>query len=145
VIASPLLVSRVGLANKSMRGALSKIGAMTQIVSIYDLHLFEYQDPLIIILTEKAYCVYIMTNSRKNVLYTGYTSDIGRRVQEHKDGVVGGFTQKYKCHILVYYEVTDDANAAREREKQIKGGSRSRKIELVDNINSEWRDLSGDF
>jgi putative endonuclease len=94
---------------------------------------------------ETAYCVYIMTNSRRNVLYTGYTSDLARRVQEHKDGVVKGFTQKYKCHILVYYEVTDDANAAMEREKQIKGGSRSKKIELIESIDPEWRDLSHDL
>jgi putative endonuclease len=94
---------------------------------------------------EKAYCVYIMTNSRKNVLYTGYTSDLARRVQEHKDGVVKGFTQKYKCHILVYYEVTDDIKAAMEREKQIKGGSRVKKIELIESINPEWRDLSHDL
>jgi putative endonuclease len=94
---------------------------------------------------EKTYCVYIMTNSRKNVLYTGYTSDLARRVQEHKDGVVNGFTRKYKCHILVYYEVTDDANAAMTREKQIKAGSRLKKIELIEGINPEWRDLSDEL
>jgi putative endonuclease len=94
---------------------------------------------------EKTYCVYIMTNSRKNVLYTGYTSDLARRVQEHKDGVLKGFTQKYKCHILVYFEVTDDANAALEREKQIKGGSRLKKIELIESINPEWCDLSDEL
>jgi putative endonuclease len=94
---------------------------------------------------ENSYCVYIMTNSRKNVLYTGYTSDLARRVQEHKDGVVKGFTQKYKCHMLVYYEVTEDAEAAREREKQIKGGSRSKKINLIEGINPAWRDLSQDL
>lgn len=79
------------------------------------------------------------------MLYTGYTSDLARRVQEHKDGVVKGFTQKYKCHILVYYEVTDDIKAAMEREKQIKGGSRVKKIELIESINPEWRDLSHDL
>jgi putative endonuclease len=94
---------------------------------------------------ETAYCVYIMTNSRKNVLYTGYTSDLARRVQEHKDSVVKGFTQKYKCYILVYYEVTDDIKVAMEREKQIKGGSRSKKIELIESINPEWRDLAHDL
>ena len=94
---------------------------------------------------ENTYCVYIMTNSRKNMVYTGYTSDLARRVQEHKDGVLEGFTQKYKCYILVYYEVTDDCNAAMEREKQIKGGSRSKKIELIESINPELRDLSHDL
>jgi putative endonuclease len=86
-----------------------------------------------------------MTNSRKNALYTGYTSDLARRVQEHKDGVVKGFTQKYKCHILVYFEITDDANAAMQREQQIKGGSRSKKIQLIESINSNWRDLSDEI
>jgi putative endonuclease len=94
---------------------------------------------------EKSYCVYILTNHHKTVLYTGVTNDLARRVQEHKDGVVKGFTQKYKCHILVYYEVTDDINAAIEREKQIKGGSRSAKEKLIESINPDWRDLSEDL
>jgi putative endonuclease len=94
---------------------------------------------------ETAYCVYIMTNSRRNVLYTGYTSDLAWRVQEHKDGVVKGFTQKYKCHILVYFEITDDANAAMQREQQIKGGSRSKKIQLIESINPNWCDLSDEI
>ncbi len=97
------------------------VGAQTQTVSMDDFHLLEYQYPLTIILMEKAYCVYIMTNSRKNVLYTGYTSDLARRVQEHKDGVVKGFTQKYKCRILVNYEATDDANAAMIAKNRSKG------------------------
>lgn len=94
---------------------------------------------------EKSYCVYILTNYHNTVLYTGVTNDIARRVQEHKDGVVKGFTQKYKCHILVYYEVTDDINAAIEREKQIKGGSRSAKEKLINSINPDWNDLSKDI
>lgn len=94
---------------------------------------------------EKSYCVYILTNYHNTVLYTGVTNDIARRVQEHKDGVVKGFTQKYKCHILVYYEVTDDINAAIEREKQIKGGSRSAKEKLIESVNIDWRDLSDDL
>jgi len=94
---------------------------------------------------EKSYCVYILTNIHKTVLYTGVTNDLARRIQEHKDGVVKGFTQKYKCHILVYYEVTDDIIAAIEREKQIKGGSRSAKEKLIESANPDWRDLSEDL
>ena len=94
---------------------------------------------------EKSYCVYILTNIHKTVLYTGVTNDLARRIQEHKDGVVKGFTQKYKCNILVYYEVTDDIIAAIEREKQIKGGSRSAKEKLIESANPDWWDLSEDL
>ena len=92
---------------------------------------------------EKSYCVYILTNIHKTVLYTGVTNDLARRIQEHKDGVVKGFTQKYNCHILVYYEETDDINAAIGREKQIKGGSRSTKEKLIYSINPDWNDCQG--
>jgi putative endonuclease len=86
-----------------------------------------------------------MTNSRKSVLYTGVTNDLIRRVQEHKDGIIKGFAQKYKCHRLVFFESTDNINAAIEREKQIKAGSRSKKIELIESINPNWRDLSDEI
>ena len=70
------------------------------------------------------YCVYIMTNKRNNVLYTGVTSDLKRRVYEHKEKLVDGFTKKYNVTKLVYYEVYDDIENAILREKQIKAGSR---------------------
>jgi len=91
---------------------------------------------------DKLYAVYIMTNKWKKVLYTGVTNDLIRRVIEHKDGVVESFTSRYKVNKLVYYEVTDSIESAILREKQIKGGSRNDKIELVNSMNSEWNDLS---
>ena len=75
-------------------------------------------------------------------MYTGVTNDLIRRVIEHKDGVVESFTSRYKVNKLVYYEVTDSIESAILREKQIKGGSRNDKIELVNSMNSEWNDLS---
>lgn len=94
---------------------------------------------------EKSYCVYILANIHKTVLYTGVTNDLARRVQEHKDGVAKGFTQKYKCHLLVYFETADNINAAIEREKQIKGGSRTAKVKLIESVNPDWKDLSEDL
>ena len=89
----------------------------------------------------KQYYVYITTNKYNNVLYTGVTSDLRRRVFEHREGLGGGFTSKYKVRKLVYYEVTPSVQAAIAREKQIKGGSRRKKIDLVNSMNPEWRDL----
>lgn len=87
------------------------------------------------------YFVYIMTNTHNTVLYTGVTNDLRRRVYEHKEGLGGWFTSKYRVRKLVYYESTGDAYAAIAREKQIKGGSRRRKIDLVEATNPEWKDL----
>jgi len=89
--------------------------------------------------------VYIMTNRYNSVLYTGVTNDLYRRVYEHKQHQVEGFTSKYRVEKLVYFEVTCNVNAAIEREKQIKGGSRRKKIDLIDSINPEWRDLTEDL
>ena len=96
-------------------------------------------------MTPKEYCVYIMTNQNNTTLYTGVTNDLKRRVDEHKRNAVAGFTSKYRLHKLVYFEVTNDVNAARFRESQIKGGSREKKLDLINAINPEWRDLSEDF
>ena len=90
---------------------------------------------------ERQYYVYIMTNKRNTVLYTGITNDLKRRVYEHKEKLVEGFTKRYKIGKLVYYEVFQDPENAISREKQIKGGSRAKKIGLVNNINPEWKDL----
>jgi len=92
-------------------------------------------------LKEKQYFVYIMSNQDHTVLYTGVTNDIQRRVIEHKTGKGGVFTSKYKIYALVYYEVGNDITMAITREKQIKGGSRQKKIELINSINPEWEDL----
>ncbi len=76
---------------------------------------------------ERQYYVYILTNSRNSVLYTGATSDLKRRVWQHREKLVPGFTQRYNVFKLVFYEVTDDVNAAIAREKQIKAGTRQKK------------------
>jgi putative endonuclease len=89
----------------------------------------------------KQYYLYIMTNKYNTVLYTGVTNDLQRRVYEHKEKILEGFTKKYNITKLVYYEVFEDAYTAISREKQIKAGSRQKKIDLVNNINQEWGDL----
>ncbi len=90
---------------------------------------------------DKQYYVYIMTNAKHTSLYTGVTNDLKRRVWEHKEKFVEGFTKKYNIDMLIYYEVCEDIYSAISLEKQIKAGSRKNKIELVNNMNREWRDL----
>lgn len=86
--------------------------------------------------------VYIMSNETNTVLYTGQTNDLIRRVYEHKsDFSPKSFTARYRAHKLVYYEVTGDAMACIEREKQIKGWNRARKEKLIDTMNPTRRDL----
>ena len=87
------------------------------------------------------YYVYIMTNKRNTVLYTGVTSDLKRRVYEHREKLADGFTKRYKLTKLVYYETIQDAENAIMREKQIKAGSRQKKIYLINQMNKKWRDL----
>ena len=91
------------------------------------------------------YYVYILTNRTDDVLYTGVTNDLSRRLYEHKHKIVEGFTAKYNVHKLVYYEVTTDIRAAIEREKQIKGWVRVKKIALIETINPDWKDLSAEW
>ncbi len=93
----------------------------------------------------KQYYVYILTNPSYTALYTGITSDLTRRVYEHKGKTIRGFTTKYSTNKLVYYEVFNDAESAIYREKQIKAGSRRNKIKLIEGMNPEWRDLSLEF
>jgi putative endonuclease len=90
----------------------------------------------------KQYYVYIMTNKWNKVLYTGVTNDLIRRVAEHKQKILKGFTKRYNVDKLVYYEVAESIESAILREKQIKGGSRKDKIDLVNTMNKEWHDLS---
>ncbi|KPL01590.1 MAG: hypothetical protein AMJ90_07545 [candidate division Zixibacteria bacterium SM23_73_2] len=90
---------------------------------------------------DKQYYVYIMTNKNNDVLYTGFTNNLKRRVYEHKNGLCKGFTKRYNIVKLVYYEIFQDSYAAIAREKQIKGGSRRKKIELIEGVNSKWKDL----
>jgi len=90
---------------------------------------------------DRQYYIYIMTNKRNTVLYTGVTNDLKRRVYEHKEKLAAGFTKQYNIAKLVYYEICEDIENAILREKQIKGGSRQKKIELINGVNKEWRDL----
>ena len=91
------------------------------------------------------YYVYMMTNWNNKVLYTGMTNDLERRIYEHKNKLLPGFTSKYNVNKLVYYDATTDAISAITREKEIKGWKRQKKNELIQNFNPEWRDLSEDF
>ena len=85
--------------------------------------------------------IYIMTNKRNGTIYTGVTSDLIKRVYEHKYANVAGFTQKHECKYLVYYELIEDMMSAIVREKQLKGGSRKKKLALIEKINPYWEDL----
>ena len=89
----------------------------------------------------KQYCVYIMTNAHNTVLYTGITSNLARRVYEHKNGLGSAFVKKYNIHKLVYYEIGNDINVTIVREKQIKGGSRKKKLDLINGLNPGRKDL----
>jgi putative endonuclease len=90
-------------------------------------------------------CVYIMTNKYHKVLYTGVTGNIFKRVNEHKEKLISGFTSRYNVIKLVYYEEFETMPEAIAREKQIKGGSRQKKIDLVNSKNPEWKDLYDEF
>jgi Predicted endonuclease containing a URI domain len=90
---------------------------------------------------QKYYYVYILSNKYNNVLYVGITNDLIRRVYEHKNKLVEGFTQKYNVDKLVYYELFGDPINAITREKQLKGYSRKKKVELINSFNPEWKDL----
>jgi putative endonuclease len=92
----------------------------------------------------KQYYVYIMTN-RSKTLYTGVTNDLNRRVYEHKNKIIKGFTAKYNIDILVYYEVYNDITLAIQREKQIKGWVRKKKIDLIESVNPGWKNLSEEW
>ena len=89
----------------------------------------------------RQYYVYIMTNKHNTVLYTGVTNDLRRRAYEHRSGHGGGFTSRYNVNKLVYYETTGSVEAAIAREKQIKAGSRQKKLDLIEGMNPEWQDL----
>jgi putative endonuclease len=91
------------------------------------------------------YYIYILTNWNNKVLYTGVTSNLERRLYEHRNHVVDGFTKKYNIHKLVYLEDTSDVKVAIEREKQIKGWTRAKKNALVESTNPKWCDLSEEW
>ena len=90
---------------------------------------------------DKQYYVYILFSKRNGTLYVGVTSNLKKRVWEHKNKVIDGFTKKYNVNQLGYYEIFSDINLAINREKQLKAGNRRKKIELIEANNSEWNDL----
>jgi putative endonuclease len=91
---------------------------------------------------DKQYYVYIMTNRYNTVTYTGVTNDLLRRINEHKEKTVEGFTSRYRINKLVYYEVAEEIESAINREKQIKSLTRQNKISLINKMNPKWQDLS---
>jgi putative endonuclease len=94
---------------------------------------------------DHVYSVYILASKRNGTLYIGVTANLIKRVYEHKNHLVDGFTKKYNVHNLVYYETTEDISSAIKREKQIKKWKRKWKIELIENKNPNWRDLYFDL
>jgi len=90
---------------------------------------------------KKIPAVYLMTNRLNGTLYTGVTSNLSQRIWQHKNGVTRGFCAKYNLQKLVYFEIYDDMYTAITREKQIKAGSRKKKIILIERMNPDWRDL----
>ena len=94
---------------------------------------------------KKSYYVYIVTNKRNGTLYIGVTSNLIRRINEHKNKLIQGFTNKYNLTKLVYYEETDDVTIAIEREKRMKKWYRKWKIELIEGENPDWDDLAKEW
>jgi len=91
------------------------------------------------------YYVYVLASRRNGTLYVGVTADLAKRVYEHKSNQIDGFTRRYNVHNLVYYEATDDVNSAIVREKQLKRWKRQWKIDMIERLNPEWRDLYYDL
>ncbi|MEO1045002.1 MAG: GIY-YIG nuclease family protein [Pseudomonadota bacterium] len=89
--------------------------------------------------------VYMMANRRNGAVYTGVTSDLPKRVYQHREGLVEGYTKRYGCKMLVWYEQHETIETAILREKQIKGGSRRKKLELIEALNPQWKDLYDDI
>ena len=89
--------------------------------------------------------VYIVANKRNGAIYTGVTSDLPKRTWEHREGVVEGFTKRYGCKLLVWYELHSTMEYAIAREKQVKAGSRKKKLALIEAQNPQWRDLFADI
>ena len=94
-----------------------------------------------ILINRKQYYIYIITNKINTVLYTGVTSDLKKRIWEHKEKVTEGFTKNYNINKLIFFEIYNDPENAILREKQIKAGSRIKKVKLITGINPEWKDL----
>ena len=93
----------------------------------------------------KTYFVYLLVSKRNGTLYVGVTSNLKKRIYEHKNKLIEGFTKKYNVDKLVYYEETNDVNIAIKREKQLKKWNRKWKIELIEKSNPNWNDLAKDW
>jgi putative endonuclease len=128
-----IFLSPAFISSPSWRGRLKR--AKQSLGGVNCLNYF------LVIVRRKQFFIYIMTNKNNTTLYIGVTSDWKRRVFEHKNKLVEGFTKKYNINKLVFYEVYDDINNAIAREKQIKGGSRAKKIKLIEEMNCKWNDL----
>ena len=96
-------------------------------------------------MSTRDYFVYILTNNSKDVLYVGVTNNLGRRLVEHKQHLVEGFTDEYNVTKLVYYERSGSVTDAIAREKQLKGWTRKKKFQLINSVNSELKDLSEEY
>ena len=96
-------------------------------------------------LREHTYFVYVLANQRNGTLYVGVTNELARRVQEHREGLLPGFTKRYGVKLLVYFEPHADINAAILREKRIKRWRRAWKLDLIEQQNPDWRDLWTDL
>ena len=92
-------------------------------------------------MNSRSYYVYILASERNGTLYIGVTSDLKRRIFQHKNNLVDGFTKKYNIHNLVFYEETKDVNSALSREKNLKNWERKWKLDLIESVNPEWNDL----
>ena len=91
------------------------------------------------------YYVYILTNQYNTVVYTGVTNNLERRLYEHRNHLVDGFTKRYNLNKLIYFETTSDVRSAIEREKQIKGWTRAKKNALIESVNPKWNDISQEW
>jgi putative endonuclease len=89
--------------------------------------------------------IYIMANKQNGALYIGVTSSLSQRVFQHREGLTAGFTKRYGCRLLVYYERYENMDSAIAREKQLKAGSRNSKLASIETFNAEWRDLYEDL
>jgi putative endonuclease len=93
----------------------------------------------------KTYYIYILASKRNGTLYIGVTNDLQRRIYEHKNNLIEGFSKKYSIHHLVYFEDVNDINSALQREKQLKRWTRKWKVELIEKFNPDWRDLADEW
>jgi putative endonuclease len=93
----------------------------------------------------RQYYVYILANKRNGTLYIGITNNLTKRIYEHKNNLIEGFTKKYNIHNLVYYEITNDIRSALAREKRLKKWKRRWKLELIEKSNPKWEDLYNDL